>query len=484
MASRFPMQPVLAVDDEESFLRSVRLILASDGIDNVATCTDSRQVLDLLSRREPSVVLLDLSMPHLSGRELLPMIVRDHPLLPVVMVTGVSEVDTAVECMKSGAFDYLVKPVDSARLTTTVRRAVELEEIQDENVRLKEYLLTDSLKQPQAFESIITASRSMRSIFQYIEAVAGTRRPVLITGETGVGKELIARALHQVSGREGRFVAVNVAGLDDSLFSDTLFGHLRGAFTGADRDRQGLIEEAAAGTLFLDEIGDLSGESQIKLLRLLQDGLYHPLGADRPRRNDARIVVATNRDLRARQASGDFRQDLYYRLQAHQVVVPPLRERPEDIACLVDHFLKKAARELGKRKPTSPRQLVTLLSVYDFPGNVRELEGLIFDAVSTHRSGVLSLKGIRTKIGAGPMSAGQTPSEACPSAVQVNKRITFSAKMPTLKEAEQMVIKEALRRAGQNQTIAAELLGMTRRALGMRLSRAFPKAGPSDDNDD
>ena len=196
-----------------------------------------------------------------------------------------------------GAFDYLVKPIDDTRLITTLKRAIQLGEVTDQNAILKSYLLSDKLEHPEAFDEIITQSPKMRSVFQYAEAISPTLLPVLISGETGVGKELAARAIHRLSGRQGQFVSVNVAGIDDTLFSDTLFGHKKGAFTGAVQDRKGLIESAAGGTLFLDEIGDLRFESQVKLLRLLQEGKYFPVGADTPRMSDARIVVATNVSL-------------------------------------------------------------------------------------------------------------------------------------------------------------------------------------------
>jgi DNA-binding NtrC family response regulator len=339
-----------------------------------------------------------------------------------------------------------------------------------ENSALKRYLLTDALEHPEAFAGMVTAAKSMRAIFQYAEAVAPTPLPILITGETGVGKELIARAIHGLSGRRGPFLPVNVAGLDDALFSDALFGHKRGGFTGADRDRPGLVEQAAGGTLFLDEIGDLSPASQVKLLRLLQDSTYLPIGSDVMKRADIRVLVATNRDLRALQASGGFRKDLYYRLQAHHLHLPPLRERREDLPLLVAHFLEKAAGLLGRPAPTPPRELVPLLALYSFPGNVRELEGLIYDAVSRHRSGVLSLRSFREKTGL----AAEAPADGDEAAVQPGVPegdIPFPDPLPTLKQAEEALIREALRRAEGNQTQAAGLLGLSRRALKIACQR-------------
>jgi len=290
--------------------------------------------------------------------------------------------------------------------------------------------------------------------------------PVLITGETGVGKELIALAIHTISDRKGELVPVNVAGVDDTLFSDTLFGHKKGAFSGAEADRKGFIEQAEQGTLFLDEIGDLSLESQVKLLRLLQDGKYYPLGSDMAKLSDARIIVATHRDIEQMKSTNNFRQDLYYRLRAHHIKLPPLRERKEEIPLLVNHFLKKAADTLNKKMPTPPKELYTFLANHTFPGNIRELEGLIFDAVSRHQSGVLSLNVFREKI-----SLQDTISNYVINEDQGVELMTFPENLPTLQEAEFILIAEALKRANGNQRIAAEILGISRTALNNRLKR-------------
>ena len=348
--TKYPSLPVLLVDDEEQFLLSASFTLSSAGINNIVECQDSREVIQQLADQDFELIVLDMLMPYVSGSELLPKITQDYADIPVVIITAVTELETAVECMKSGAFDYLVKPVDDERLVTCIQRAIEFREMRNENTLLKQYLLSDRLEHPEAFSAIITQNNTMRSIFQYVEAIAGTSLPVLITGETGSGKELIARAIHDVCGRTGEFVPVNVAGVDDTLFSDTLFGHKRGGFTGADRDRKGLIEQASGGTLFLDEIGDLSLESQVKMLRLLQEGKYYPIGSDMPKLTDARMVVATNKDIDAMQRTGQFRKDLYYRLQAHHIHIPPLRERREDIDLLVEHFLQAAPMRVFTQK--------------------------------------------------------------------------------------------------------------------------------------
>jgi DNA-binding NtrC family response regulator len=308
----------------------------------------------------------------------------------------------------------------------------------------------------------------MTTIFQYVEVVAHSNQPVLITGETGVGKELIARAVHEASGVQGNFVPINVAGLDDVMFSDTLFGHRKGAFTGADKPRDGMITQASGGTLFLDEIGDLKESSQVKLLRLLQEREYYPIGSDMPKKSSARIIVATNRCPREMVSKGEFRKDLYYRLCTHHIEIPPLRDRVEDIPVLFDHFLGKAAASLDKKKPTPPPQAIPLLSSYAFPGNVRELEAMVHDAVARHRSGVLSLEGFKRIMG--------NSHEADMGSFSITNRdaaafLEEMPSLPTLKEAEALLIGEALRRAEGNQGLAASFLGITRTALNKRLKR-------------
>jgi DNA-binding NtrC family response regulator len=464
--STYPHFPVMMVDDEAQAINSFEMTLRSANMNNFIRCHDSRDVMPLLSSQEIEVMLLDLRMPHISGEELLPQITADYPEIPVVVVTGSNDIDTAVKCMQNGAFDYILKPVENSRLIGGVKRAVELRELQRENQMLKAHVLSDKLEKPEVFSEIITISTSMRSIFQYIEAVAGSPRPVLITGETG-------RAVHRLSSRAGDFVPVNVAGLDDHVFADTLFGHKKGAFTDAREARSGLIERAAGGTLFLDEIGDMSTTSQVKLLRLLQEGEFFPLGSDVAKRSDARIVVATNQDLDALQSSGKFRKDLYYRLCDHQIHIPPLRRRREDLAVLVEHFLQKASKTLDKKKPTPPVELITLLSTYHFPGNIRELESMIFDAVSSHASGKLSMDLFKAHISKKhPIS----PADPADSSPEKGALISFSHQLPTLKQIEQLLIDEALNRSNGNQSIAAMSLGISRQALNKRLKKSQHQA--------
>ncbi len=351
------------------------------------------------------------------------------------------------------------------------KRAVEVSDLRSENRQLKERLSSNRPEHPEVFSDIVTQNPAMDMIFRKVELVAASALPVLITGETGVGKEKIAAAIHKLSGRPGKFVKTDIAGVDDQMFSDMLFGHKKGAFTGANSARQGLIEQASGGTLFLDEIGDLRMESQHKLLRVLQEGEYYPLGMDEAKTCDVRVITATNRTIEFLTSGGTFREDLYFRLRSHHIHLPPLRERKGDIPLLVSHFLKQSAAVLNKKTPTPPPELFTILGTYHFPGNIRELEAMVHDAVSQHEGGVLSTRAIREMIDEDTSAPhGDAAHEA--SADSFADGLSGFQEFPTLKEMEQLMIAEALKRADGNQTVASRLLGLSRRSLNNRLSRS------------
>jgi DNA-binding NtrC family response regulator len=463
----YPSFSVLLVDDELPWLRSLNMALSGrGGITNTIQCQDARQVMDILARQDVGLVLLDLTMPHLAGQELLTKISEMFPSVLVIVITALNEADEAVRCMKAGAFDYYVKTSDRERIVTGILHAVQIIELKRESIDVRSRLLSDRLERPEAFADIITISNKMFAIFRYIEAIAESRQPVLVTGESGVGKELIVKALHKAGRYDAPMVTVNLAGLDDNMFADTLFGHKRGAFTGAEEARRGLVEQADDTILFLDEIGDLSPAAQVKLLRLLQDGEYYPVGSDQLKRTKTRFVLVTNQDLLQKQRLGQFRSDLFYRLQTHHVHVPPLREHKEDIPLLLQYFVEQAAQEIGIPQPDIPRPIATLLAQYDFPGNVRELRSMIFDEVSRNRT-ALSTDAIRKIIG--NRQAVESVSSGDEDRNAIFKSFLAAQCLPTYAEMEDILTDAALHRTEGNQTLAARMLGISQPGLSKRL---------------
>ncbi len=467
MPQRNPQNPILLVDDEPQILLTNKAVLLQSGYNNTETCNDSRNVISILKEGNYSLVLLDLRMPYLTGEELLPQILEEHPDLPVIVITGANDIETAVNCMKAGAFDFMVKPVDRTRLATSISLAIKYHQLQQENTRLSHRLFSKDLECPEYFEDIVTRNGDMLNIFRYMETVASSPFPLLITGETGVGKELIARAFHQLTKVASPMVTVNVASLDHQLFSDSIFGHVKGAFSGATQNRPGLVEKASNSSLFLDEIGDLDPHSQVKLLRLIQEGEYMPLGSDNLRHTNARIILATNRNLDELQRDGQFRKDLYYRLKTHHVHLPPLRKRKDDIPLLLDHFIERTAQRLGKAAPTPVKELIPLLNTYSFPGNIREFESMVVEAVTSHQSHKLTMDCFKAA-----MQQQDDPYESNgTNGNSSEEAIYWPVNFPTLNQAVHDQIKEALKRAQGNQTLAARLLGITPSALSQRLKK-------------
>ena len=457
--------PIVLFDEQDNFMPGMSVQLHANGFKRVFCISASARALSFMAEAPVSVVIYGLydSAGRGANTEILRKILREYPDTTVIVVSATNDQETAVECMKMGACDYLTQPVNIERLIKSINHCLEKVSFQARNPLIQSRSKGDVPAVSEAFSSIVTQDRKMLTIFRYMEAIAPTYQAVMITGETGTGKELVARALHNVSGRSGEFVTVNVAGLDDIMFSDTLFGHGRGAFTGADRERKGLIEMAAGGTLLLDEIGDLSNASQVKLLRLLQEGEYYPLGSDSVKRSNARILVATNSSLEKMIKSGTFRSDLYYRLCSHHIHLPALRERLNDIPLLVEYFSRIVAKELGRRTPTVSADTLDMLVQYGFPGNVRELKGLVSNAVAVSASGTLVIPKFKPPTPVAPLiTHGSSNGIPLP---------WITGPLPTLKQAEDYLIGESLRVSGGNQRAAAVILGISRQALNKRLLR-------------
>ncbi|MBI9102084.1 MAG: sigma-54-dependent Fis family transcriptional regulator [Spirochaetales bacterium] len=459
MTFRYPERPVLIVDDEPYILKSLSAVLRSAGINNLQVCEDSREVYRMVSTTKPSLVLLDLTMPYKSGEVVLQEVKELYPDLPVTIITGVNELSTAVECMKRGASDYLVKAIENSKLLSSVKTALNFSELEEENRLLKRSILRDDFPAHPAFDSILTEDRAMFSIFRYLTVISPSGQTILIRGETGTGKELVAEAIHKVSGRPGEFICINAAGLDDVMFSDTLFGHRRGAYSGADSSRPGLIEKAAGGTLFLDEIGDLSPANQIKLLRLLEKSEYYALGSDTLKRASCRIVAATNCELETKIEEGSFRRDLYFRLSSHEVMLPPLRDRPDDIPLLIHHFVKLTASELNITPPEISPSFIHSFYDKELPGNVRELMTIINRAVGSQGGSKL--------FGSGDDGlTDETLMKSNSSSLPI-----FPEELPDLKLWADILVDEALARSEGNISSAARLLGISQPALSKRMAK-------------
>lgn len=459
---KYPEFSLLIVDDEESWLRSLTFsLLSAAAISNVLTCQDGREVMDILEDEDVGLVLLDLTMPYIQGEDLLLQILSRHPETKVVVITGRNDVDTAVRCMKNGAFDYYIKISGEERLVTGIQHVIRMIELERQNRRASNCILKKEFEHPEAFSDMVVASDCLLDIFRYVEAIAPSREPVLITGESGVGKEQIARAIHKVWGR-GEMISVNMAGLSDTMLEDTLFGHKKGAFTSAQDERGGLVLRAQDGTLFLDEIGEMSSTAQAKLLRFIQEGEYYPVGSDVPRVLSCRVVVATNRDMGKGLQDGSFRADLFFRFP-HHIHIPPLRERREDIPLLVALFLEHAATVYNREWQTISSEAMLMLSRYGWPGNVRELQKIMLHAASLRKNCLevedfLPLMDIK--------AVGETDPPHAKNLLDILIKIDS---VPTFAEMKQIMTSAAMIRSNGKQVLAAKMLGISQPALSKRL---------------
>jgi DNA-binding NtrC family response regulator len=443
---------VLVVDDEQRQRDILKMILEADGYET-ATAANARQARDAARSEPVDVVLTDLKMPHKDGITLLTELLEAQPGLCVVLMTAHGSIDSAVEAMRKGAFDYLTKPLEREELLLVLRRAMERTRLVREN-----RLLQEQLRDRFRIESIVGSHGSMQDVFRIVSKVAASNSTVLIYGESGTGKELVARALHQGSERRDRpFYAVNVAALPESILEAELFGHEKGAYTGADSRKTGLFEQASGSTLFLDEVGDLKKDLQVKLLRTLQEREILRVGGTDRIHVDVRIVAATNQDLEKAVREGRFREDLYYRLNVIPIALPPLRERRTDVPVLVEHFLEKYAA--GRDKRGVSEDALKILIAYDWPGNVRELESAIERALLLSEGDVIGPEDLPPAVRAG-VAAPRSPID-----------LEIPDTGIDLEGVERSLILKALQKASGNVTRAARLLGLSRRTLQYRLEK-------------
>jgi DNA-binding NtrC family response regulator len=445
------MPTILIVEDEAKMRRLLELNLGEDGFTTLSA-GDAESGLKLLRENTVDLVVTDLKLPGMDGLEFLQTIKRQNAAMPVVVMTAFGSVETAVEAMKAGASDYVLKPFSLGEMRMVIRKELDVHNLREENRSLRE-----ALGKRYAHPNIVARSPKMQEVLAMLERVAPTNSTVLLGGESGVGKDLIARAIHEKSRRaSGPFIKINSTAIPENLLESELFGYEKGAFTGANNSKPGKFELADKGTLFLDEIGDVPPATQVKLLRVLQEREFERLGGTRTVKVDVRLIAATNRDLREALEQGTFREDLYYRLNVVPIDIAPLRQRKEDIPELVNLFISRFAADSGKPVKSITPEAMQILVNYHWPGNVRELQNIIERACALAKGTVLEAADIHLDV---------RPAKAA------NGTSGFLPEGMTLEHWEDEMIREALRRANGNKSQAARLLGLSRNALRYRLSK-------------
>jgi two-component system nitrogen regulation response regulator GlnG len=474
---RTDMTTILVIDDETSILHAFRRAF-SDPEDTLVTASEGSEGLELVARIQPDVVVLDLNLPDMSGLEVFRRIHAMDARIPVIFITGQGTTETAIEAMKRGAFDYLLKPLDVTRVRDLVERAAEISRL----IRLPA-MIEGETAPPGPADVLIGRSPAMQEVYKAIGLVAPQNLAVLILGESGTGKELVARAVYQHSRRaDGPFLAINCAAIPENLLESELFGHERGAFTGADRRRIGKFEQCSGGTLFLDEIGDMSALTQAKVLRVLQDGRFERVGGNETIRADVRVIAATNRDLEQMVAAGEFRGDLFYRLGIVTIKLPPLRERAEDLPLLVDHFLKRFSPELGKEVDRISPEALEEFRRHSWPGNIRELQSVLKQALLRAQGPVLVADFLPPSIRGEMAQEADPQGNALPWNDLIDDRLragSVDLYAETLALMERSLLTRVLRHTRGNQLQAAKILGITRgslrtkiRTLGISIERS------------
>lgn len=445
---------ILVIDDDASLRRVVEYNLQEAGY-QVLSAAGGEEGMRLFAEEAPALVITDMKMPGMDGMQLLKAVKALLPETLVIMVTAFGTVDVAVEAMKAGAYDYITKPFNRDELRLTVAKALRFRGLADENRRLK-----DELSDKADYRTIVGSSKVMERVFEIVRKVADTEASVLITGESGTGKELVARSIHQHSSRrDAPFIAINCAAIPHDLLESELFGHVKGAFTGAIKDKTGKFQLADGGTLFLDEVGELPLDLQPKLLRTLQEKVVEPVGGTKPHKLDVRVVAATNLDIEKALADAMFREDLYYRLAVIPIHLPPLRERRDDIALLLRYFCGKH----GADKVNFDKGAMAALSSYRWPGNVRELENLVERLLIMRGGDTITLDDLPDKICTGGTAPGTSPN--------LGNVINLPEEGYSLEKLEREVVVEALERNGWNQTASARFLRIPRHTLIYRMEK-------------
>lgn len=449
---------ILIIDDEKNIREGLGAALEMEGY-KIALASDGKAGLERLVKGDIDLVITDLRMPEVSGEHVLAKVTAENPGVPVIVLTGHGSIDSAVDAMRNGAYDFLTKPLNLDQLVLIVKRA-----LQGRELVLKHKELQEELNSRKSFESIIGKSAEMQKIFEIVRKAAGSKASVLITGESGVGKELIANALHNLSSRrDNSLIKVHCAALSENLLESELFGHEKGAFTGATSLKRGRFELANGGTIFLDEIGEIDQNVQIKILRVLQDKRFERVGGEETLEVDVRVIAATNRDLEAEIAAGRFREDLYYRLNVVHIHVPPLRDRRDDIPLLITAFLQEFAKENGKTIEGIDSRARSALYKFDWPGNIRQLRNCLESAVVMSSGPIIKLEDLP------PSIAGRSQTDI----------IEVPAGIP-MAEAEKMLILQNLAINKGNKTKTADILGIGRKTLHRKLDEYAGKALPED----
>jgi two-component system response regulator PilR (NtrC family) len=456
-----PAPHLLVVDDELSMRELLEYMLTKEGY--AVTCAETgRDAIGLLERNKYDLLLCDIRLGDISGLDVLRASKDSSQDTVVILISAYATTETAVEAMNEGAYDYVPKPFDKDELMQTIAKALELKTIEHEKK-----ILDDEVKKNVHFGLIVGNSPAMRHIYQLIRQVAKTTTNVLITGESGTGKELIARAIHQESKRsDNAFVVINCGGIPESLMESELFGHKKGSFTGATQDKKGLFEIAHKGTIFLDEIGELTLPIQVKLLRAVQEKVFKPVGGNEDISVDIRIISATNKNLEKEVIAGNFREDLFYRLNVIEIKVPPLRDRKTDLRALAQHFLEKYSREMGKEITKFSSYAIDLLNKYDFPGNIRELENLLERSVALSTTNIVLPDSLALSVHKRRWIEGFKDRRF--DLDEVARGVSLET---ILEEIERGYLKKALDCTNGNKNKAAELLGITFRSLRYRLDK-------------